>query len=247
MSFAAPSAVELVAFTPESAQAALQLGPVEFVCNACGERHVSSDDSAIDQCVSWHCHMASARLYRDCDLKHVFDAVKRLENVLWRFVEKNSVGANDAANMAWFSLGDLTDALRFFDCASDSNGSQSMANAIFGYVVSRNSLPWLLMVSKQHADTEIAACFPALLFALARGINTALRNACFFTCSCDYYVCSELGASFGVLRAELDRLCRACPEIFLDAVGGLHLGETWRCDIQDPYAARINNTAGDVN
>lgn len=212
MLFAAPLAFEPAAFTLESARAAMQLGPVEFVCNTCGKLHTTLESNVLDLCVCRRCRMAWARAYDDYHLFQTHDAAAGLRNDLSRATHgrmHNVIANMRVGELAWSCLINLAHVLNLLDPRLDGEGRRSAVQIIFAQLTRGRSQRWLLMVPEERADVEIGQGLVILLSnVLSHYVPNAIRDARLIACSCDYPASQELNASCAALQAEADRLCR---------------------------------------
>lgn len=197
-------------FTPESAQAAMQLGPVEFTCNTCGMAHVAPDDnrSRLFPCVLGRCRMAWDQAYRDRGLDRMRLAADELRHVVncVLYHSRYVASGTPTVNLAWTCMGHLADVFIILDPVSYGEDRDGIAKLLLARVRERGSLPWLLMTPPARADAEIALALPGLLSSLCRLIYAALRDArCLFPL-CDYQLSLDLDAACRALHAELDRV-----------------------------------------
>lgn len=212
MLFAAPLAFEPAAFTLESARAAMQLGPVEFVCNTCGKLHTTLESNVLDLCVCRRCRMAWARAYDDYHLFQTHDAAAGLTILVAQRTAAcitSRIANMRVGELAWSCLINLAHVLNLLDPRLDGEGRRSAVQIIFAQLTRGRSQRWLLMVPEERADVEIGQGLVILLSnVLSHYVPNAIRDARLIACSCDYPASQELNASCAALQAEADRLCR---------------------------------------
>ena len=186
--------------TVESAQAALQLGPVEYVCNACGETHVSN------QPLPRHCFsrridfaLASARETGEYDaagramaalLNALLDAAPR-QSVAWISVAWIMACLERPASI----LAALCDDPRLHDVADCRSASRkaSVRLALFG------SPAWLLMSDPSHANQEVMRIVRQYLCDAGRSLSHGQLHM---------HVMRDQAASCGAeVLAAYDALC----------------------------------------
>lgn len=162
-------------FTPESAKAALQLGPVEFVCNTCGRIHDTClHTSTHRDCLLQRCENAWHITYHTLNLGLVRAPLGQLFNAV-RLLASSPAQHACVLDETIACRNDLYQALRVFDCSWYVNDTPY--NPV--YIAFRSAMmyadpAWLLMVSSDRADAQIAQTFAEPLDDMRRKIEAAL-------------------------------------------------------------------------
>lgn len=162
-------------FTPESAKAALQLGPVEFVCNTCGRIHDTClHTSTHRDCVLQRCKSAWHMTYHALNLGLVRAPLGQLYNAV-RLLASSPAQHACVLDEIIACRNDLYQALRVFDCSWYVNDvPYNPVYIAFRSVMMYADTAWLLMVSSDCADAQIAQTFAEPLDDMRRKIEAAL-------------------------------------------------------------------------
>lgn len=186
-------------YTLDSAQAALQLGPVEYVCNACGQVHASTDHDAQLPCALHRCYLAWGTLYRAHGLSSIRDAADRLNSVIDRTFDLCM--GEPAASLVWSCMNNLSRVLAILK--PDYHAERLLSFAFFSCP---HVQACLLMTPADCANAQIARAFSPVFRELLSSSGAALYDTRRLARLCAGELGATLTSACGALQAAQPKL-----------------------------------------